>query len=119
MHNHHRSRGTITVTIVFAMPAKIILVTGGNHGIGFGVVQAIAQQSTEQHTIIIASRKKGDAEEAIAEAQKWGSDIRFHPLALDVTSDDSISSAVQEVEQVFGRLDGKPFLPLPASRQGA
>lgn len=87
------------------MSSKIILITGGNRGVGFGIVQALAQKSSE-HTIVIASRKKSDAEDAIVEAQKLGLRNSFYPLALDVTSDDSIDAAVDQVEREFGRLDG-------------
>lgn len=88
------------------MPGKTILVTGGNRGIGFGIVQGLAQRSSE-HTIIIASRKKSDAEEAIDEVKRLGFKNRLYPLQLDVTSDESIRVAVEEVRAEFGRLDGE------------
>lgn len=90
------------------MLSKIILITGGNRGIGFGTVQALCQKSSD-NTIILASRKRTDAEEAIREAQKLGCTNLFHPLALDVASDESVDAAVEEISDIFGRLDG-PFL---------
>lgn len=56
------------------MSPKIVLVTGGNRGIGFGIVQALAQRS-EENTIVIASRKKSDAEEAIVGRRSWDTAI--------------------------------------------
>lgn len=90
------------------MAPKIILITGGNRGIGFGIVQALTQRSVE-NTLIVASRKRDDAEEAIAEAERAGCQNPFYPLALDVTSNDSIMSAVAEVKRAFGRLDSKLY----------
>lgn len=88
------------------MSPKIILVTGANRGIGFGIVQALAEKSSE-NTLIVASRKRSDAKQAIVEAKNMGLENPFYPFGLDVTSDESINSAVKEVEGHFGRLDGK------------
>ena len=87
------------------MSPKIILVTGANRGIGYGIVHSLAQMSSE-NTIIVASRQKQAAEKAIEELKAIGLETPFHPLALDVTSDESIQAAVDEVEKTFGRLDG-------------
>ena len=87
------------------MSPKTILVTGGNRGIGFGIVQALAQSSSENN-IIIASRQKTNAEKAVSELRGMGLTSSLYPLALDVTSDDSIEAAVAEVERQFGGLDG-------------
>lgn len=88
-----------------AMSPKVILVTGANRGIGFGIVQSLAQMSSE-NVIIVASRQKDAAEKAIEELKKLSLDSSFHPLALDVTSDNSIQAAVEEIGKKFGRLDG-------------
>lgn len=88
------------------MSPNIILITGANRGIGFGIVQALAARLSE-NTFIVASRKRSDAEQAIVEAQNMGIANSFHPLELDVTSDESIDAAFKGVEKQFGRLDGK------------
>ena len=90
------------------MTAKTILITGGNRGIGFGIVQRLAQRS-DINTIIIAARKKEDGEKAIAEMRNLGHDSSFHAMALDVTDDESIHAAVAEVVDKFGKLDGTFF----------
>lgn len=87
------------------MSAKSILITGGNRSIGFGIVQRLAQRS-DNNNIIIASRKKEDAEKAISELKGMEYESPFHAIALDVTNDDSIRDAVAEVEEKFGKLDG-------------
>ena len=88
------------------MSSKIILVTGGHRGIGLGIVQAILQRSTTS-AIIIASRRKEDAEQAIARLVDRGSKASLYPLVLDVTSDDSIKDAVVKIREEFGRIDGE------------
>jgi NAD(P)-dependent dehydrogenase (short-subunit alcohol dehydrogenase family) len=87
--------------------AKTILVTGGNRSIGFGIVQRLAQRSSENN-IIIASRQKENAEKAISELQALGFKNPFHPISLDITDDESIRNAVAEVDLKFGKLDGTP-----------
>ncbi|KAK3045625.1 hypothetical protein LTR09_012810 [Extremus antarcticus] len=86
------------------MASKIILVTGGNRGIGFGTVQQIARLSSDTTTIITA-RDKAHAEKSITELQSLGLNSPFHALALDVTDDSTIQAAVTEIDQKFGRLD--------------
>ena len=88
------------------MSSKITLVTGGHRGIGLGIVQALLQRSTTS-TIIIGSREKDDAEHAVAELVNRGSKASFCPTGLDVTSDESIASAVAEIRERFGRVDGE------------
>lgn len=85
--------------------AKTILVTGGNRSIGFGIVQRLAQRSSENN-IIIASRQKENAEKAISELQALGFKNPLHAISLDITDDESIRNAVAEVDQKFGKLDG-------------
>jgi NAD(P)-dependent dehydrogenase (short-subunit alcohol dehydrogenase family) len=92
------------------MSSKIILVTGGNRGIGRGIVQSLLQSSPE-HTIILTARKKEDADKTIAELNDHGYQGSLHSLALEVTNDGSIQSAVSEVEKKFGKLDSKVVLP--------
>ena len=100
------TRTTQTLTsFKMGTSAKTILVTGGNRSIGFGIVQRLGQRSSETN-IIIASRKKQDGEKAISELEALGFKNPFHPISLDITDDESIRNAVDEVDQKFGKLDG-------------
>ncbi len=85
--------------------ARTVLVTGGNRSIGFGIVQRLAQRSSENN-IIIASRQRQDGEKAVSELQTLGFKNPFHAISLDITDDESIRNAVAEVDQMFGKLDG-------------
>jgi NAD(P)-dependent dehydrogenase (short-subunit alcohol dehydrogenase family) len=88
------------------MSSKVLLVTGGNRGIGYCIVQAICQRSPN-HTVIVASRSKANAEKAISELKSEVSAVTFFPLALDITNDGSIEAAVEDVGKAFGKLDGR------------
>ncbi|KAK6406757.1 hypothetical protein LTR95_018624 [Oleoguttula sp. CCFEE 5521] len=76
--------------------APIMLVTGGNRGIGLSIVRGLAERAPDG-TIIVASRQGSAAEGAIATLQQEGVKATFHALSLDVTNDESIRTAVQEV----------------------
>ncbi|OQO06724.1 hypothetical protein B0A48_08511 [Cryoendolithus antarcticus] len=84
--------------------APIILVTGGNRGIGLSIVRGLAGRAPES-TIIVASRQESATKEAVTQLQREGAKATFHPLALDVTDDESIQSAIKEITSKFGYLD--------------
>ena len=88
------------------MASKIILVTGGNRGIGLGVVKSTLQASTD-HTIIIASRDKSNAEQTIQQLHETTPKALLYPLTLDVADDESVQAAVIGVQREFGKLDGE------------
>nr|OQO25097.1 hypothetical protein B0A51_07419 [Rachicladosporium sp. CCFEE 5018] len=83
--------------------APVILVTGGNRGIGLSIVRGLAA-CTPECTIIVASRQQSAAEEAVTQLHEEGAKATFHPLGLDVT-EDNIRSAVKEMTSKFGHLD--------------
>ncbi len=76
---------------------KIILVTGGNRGIGLGICKELASKG---HTVLLASRS---IEKARSASKGIGGNIS--PIQLDVTSPEDIENAVKFVREGFGRLD--------------
>lgn len=102
--------------------SKFILVTGGNRGTQqqfivegsahqvVGIGRAIVQRLLEKDSalkVIIGSRSIKDGEEAVAALKQKGLQ-GASSVALDVTSDESIASAVKYVEDKHGKLDGEP-----------
>lgn len=87
------------------MASTIVLVTGAARGIGFGIVQALAQRKKDL-TILVAARNIRSAEDAIVLVRKEGLEANFRPVELDVSSDESIKAISSQVESQYGRLDG-------------
>jgi len=82
------------------MNEKIALVTGGNKGIGFETARQLAR--TGAHVIIGARDRKKGVE---ASLKLQGEGLSVEALALDVTSQASITEAAAEVARKHGRLD--------------
>ena len=81
----------------------VVLVTGGNNGIGLATCQLFAQQAN-YHTIL-ASRSLEKGEKALSAIQSSSPAGTISLLQLDITSDASIAAAVQEVKTQHGHLD--------------
>jgi NAD(P)-dependent dehydrogenase (short-subunit alcohol dehydrogenase family) len=76
---------------------KIILVTGGNRGIGLEICRQLAKQG---NTLLMASRNLTKAEEII---KKMKGEII--PLKLDITQEEDIQEAFKFISDKFGKLD--------------
>ena len=82
---------------------KTVLVTGGNNGIGLAVCQLFAAQPN--YHCIMASRSLEKGQKALASIQSSNSSSAISLVQLDITSDESISAAVEEVKAKHGHLD--------------
>lgn len=85
---------------------KIILVTGGNTGIGYETVKALLQ-SGNAYNVLMGSRSLEKAKSAIdtlkQEVPQTLSTVE--PVQIDVTSDESIKKALEAVKARHGRID--------------
>jgi NAD(P)-dependent dehydrogenase (short-subunit alcohol dehydrogenase family) len=79
---------------------KIVLVTGGNRGIGFEVCRQLAKAGLH---VILGSRDRDHGRSAADRLSKGG--IKVHSLPLDVTDPGSIRSIKSAIEEEYGRLD--------------
>ena len=77
---------------------KRALVTGGNKGIGFAIIQGLLAKGFD---VILAARSPDKAKAAIEQLQS--SNIRF--LELDVSDDNSIDLAAKKLSQEIDSLD--------------
>jgi NAD(P)-dependent dehydrogenase (short-subunit alcohol dehydrogenase family) len=90
---------------------SVVLVTGGNRGLGKALVQALLASGARK--VYVGSRKLAES-----------SDARIHPLKLDVTSEQDVTAAVAACPDVnilinnAGVSSYVPFLT-PTSLQGA
>jgi NADP-dependent 3-hydroxy acid dehydrogenase YdfG len=85
---------------------SVVLVTGGNTGIGFESVKAL-YASPQAHTILMGSRSLDKAKDAISKLQTEVADSKSEviPLQIDIENDVSIEAAVKEVGSKYGHLD--------------
>jgi len=82
------------------MNMTVALVTGGNRGLGFATVRALARTGS---CVILTGRDGDRAKEAAAALRAEGLDVQG--LELDVTDQASIGAAREQVERRQGRLD--------------
>jgi NAD(P)-dependent dehydrogenase (short-subunit alcohol dehydrogenase family) len=87
-----------------SLAGKVILVTGGNAGLGKQSVLEFARYG-KPAKIFLASRSLEKAEAAIEDIKKTVPDANIVPLQLDLASFDSIKSAAKSFIQQSDRLD--------------
>ena len=99
---------------------KIVLVTGGNNGIGYEAVKALLQSSKAYH-VLMGSRSLEKGKKAIEtlheECPKATNTVEM--VQVDLTSDQSIEKAFEQVKASSGHIDTlinnagmQTFLPL-------
>jgi NAD(P)-dependent dehydrogenase (short-subunit alcohol dehydrogenase family) len=76
---------------------KIVLVTGGNRGIGYAIAQGLLAKG---YQVIITARSFDNAKQA---AEKLPGNVI--PVALDISNDGSIEQALANLNQSIDRLD--------------
>jgi len=80
--------------------SKVALVTGATRGIGFETARQLASNGVH---VLLAGRDRTRAVEAALKLQMDG--LPVEAIALDVTSQESIAAAAQEVASRHGKLD--------------
>jgi NAD(P)-dependent dehydrogenase (short-subunit alcohol dehydrogenase family) len=78
----------------------IIVVTGGNRGIGFEICRQLVTRGAQ---VVLTARKSEAGREAVEKLAAQKLTARFHPL--DVTSSESASALRDFLERTFGRQD--------------
>lgn len=84
------------------MTGKVIIVTGGNSGIGFEAAKEFARKGA---TTILACRNTEKAKKAITKIQKKIPDAPVDFIQLDLMSLDSIQKFTKEFKEKYERLD--------------
>jgi NAD(P)-dependent dehydrogenase (short-subunit alcohol dehydrogenase family) len=80
---------------------KVVLVTGGNSGLGLATALAFAQEGAK---VVIAARDVAKSEAAIEQIKAAGSGECMY-LKTDVTKYDEVVAMVQKTVDKYGRLD--------------
>jgi NAD(P)-dependent dehydrogenase (short-subunit alcohol dehydrogenase family) len=86
--------------------STIVLITGGNTGIGYESVKAL-YTSPQPHTILMGSRSLEKAKGSIVRLKGEVSESKSEvvPIQIDIEDDVSIEKAFKEVESKYGRID--------------
>jgi NAD(P)-dependent dehydrogenase (short-subunit alcohol dehydrogenase family) len=89
-----------------ASSKEIILITGGNTGIGLELVKALYKSNTA-YEIVIGSRDPKKGEDAIAKvkAEVTESPSTLSVIQVDISSDSSILKARDDIQSSFGQLN--------------
>jgi len=84
----------------FDLSDKVVIVTGGNQGIGFAIAKGLAGAGA---TVVIANRRAAEGERAAATLRKE----KLHSVAIptDVTNINSIKVMIEKVISDFGKID--------------
>jgi len=85
-----------------SLKGKTALVTGGNIGLGFETVKALASKGAH---VLLAARNEEKGKAAVAEVQKLVPKAQIELLRLDLASQRSIRAAAAEVGNKFSQLD--------------
>lgn len=80
----------------------LVLISGGNAGIGYEIVKKIATEHPSTHHVLMGCRDMSKGEAAVA---SMGAPMNVTPVQLDIASDESINLCFQTIEQNFGELD--------------
>ncbi|KAF4626442.1 hypothetical protein G7Y89_g11714 [Cudoniella acicularis] len=83
----------------------VILVTGGNQGLGHEALKVLAR--TKKYHLVIATRSQQKTDEAIKiiSSQTGSNPADFTPVVINLDNDDSIFAAAKIVKEKFGYLD--------------
>lgn len=80
---------------------KVILVTGGDKGIGFGICEALARENAIP---VVIGRKQPDVLHAVEVIESNGG--QAFPVFAELSNPGECESAVRQVTEKFGRIDG-------------
>ncbi|HET6230128.1 MAG TPA: SDR family oxidoreductase [Longimicrobiaceae bacterium] len=89
-----------TLTQLFDLSGRVALVTGGGRGLGEQIARGLAQAGA---SVALASRKREACEAVAAELAEDGA--RTLALRLDVSSEEDVRRAFDEVEAALGPVD--------------
>lgn len=81
---------------------KVVLVTGGASGIGFGTIEYLLDQGN--YEVISFSRGEKNIELAKEKLGEIASDVLF--LRGDISSEDDCKKVYDEINEKYGKLDG-------------
>ena len=91
---------TDNILKLFCMKGKIVLITGGAHGIGYSLGVAYAQAGAK---IVFNARHQAGVETGLAAYEKEG--IKAYGYVCDVTDETAVATMMQQIEAEVGSVD--------------
>ncbi len=85
---------------LFNLDGKTALVTGGSRGLGLQIAEALGEQGA---TIVVASRKQSELDEAVAHLKSLG--INASAIAADLSQEAGVEALVTETLNRLGHID--------------
>ena len=85
---------------IFDLSEKVVLITGGNGGIGLGMAEGLAECGSN---IAIWGRNKVKNQEATDLLLKYGKKVLSYEV--DVSNENEVIDGVKKVLSDFGRID--------------
>lgn len=90
-----------TVTSLFGLEGRRIMVLGGGQGMGEATVKLLSRLGAAVAVVDLQAER---AERVAGEAREAG--VSAMPFSVDVTDDDALIAVIAKVEREFGPLDG-------------
>ena len=88
------------------MTQKVILVTGSNKGIGFGIIETLLEKKSKLRIILSARNEElGKKSYELLSSKYPDSKDKFYFHQLDITKEESIKNFCSWVKEKFGKLD--------------
>jgi gluconate 5-dehydrogenase len=84
----------------FNLDGRLALITGSSAGIGFGLARGLAQAGA---TVVLNARNEGKLLAAADQLRSEG--FTVHTRCFDVTLEEDVQSAVQDIESNIGAID--------------
>ena len=84
----------------FDLSGKVAVVTGGNRGIGLGIVRGLAEAGA---AVVVAARNEEKSRQVVQEIREEGGEALA--VNADVGDESSVQALMQSTLQHFGRLD--------------
>ncbi len=84
----------------FDLSGKVAVVTGGNRGIGLGIVWGLAEAGAR---VVVAARNEEKSRQVVQKIQEEGGEALA--VSVDVGDESSVEALMQSTVDHFGRLD--------------
>ena len=88
------------------MTQKVVLVTGSNKGIGYGIIETLLEKKSKLRIILSARNEElGKKSYELLSSKYPDSKDKFYFHQLDITKEESIKNFCSWVKEKFGKLD--------------